>query len=120
MQRAESMVKIGKYSIKVRELSMEDESKARAVSQEWNSKKKIFETNSSRFELEVILRSIVPESWPGEFGALTLDNLKEMGARYLRPILRAWRDLNTLPADASDFLEQPSQSKTSRHRSLPR
>ena len=113
MQRQEQDVKIGKYALRIRELSMEDESKARALSQVWDSKKKIYETDSSRFELEVIFRSIIPESWPEEFGPFNQESLKGMGARYLRPILKAWRDLNTLPAEASDFLDSQSQSETS-------
>ncbi len=113
MQRQEADVKIGKHVLRIRELSMDDESKSRALSQVWDSKKKIYETDSSRFEVEVIFRSIVPESWPEEFGPFNLENLKGMGARYLRPILKAWRDLNTLPADSVDFLESQSSSETS-------
>ncbi|MGI0080775.1 MAG: hypothetical protein ACRECH_14280 [Nitrososphaerales archaeon] len=113
MQRQEQDVKIGKHLVRIRELSMDDESKARALSQMWDSKKKMFETDSARFELEVILRSIVPETWPEEFGSLSMESLKSMGARYLRPILKAWKDLNTLPVDASDFLDIQSQSETS-------
>ncbi|MGI0085327.1 MAG: hypothetical protein ACREBQ_09625, partial [Nitrososphaerales archaeon] len=113
MHRQEEEVKIGKHIVRIRELSMDDESKARALSQVWDSKKKIFETDSARFELEVVFRSIVPESWPEEFGSLSMENLKSMGARYLRPILKAWKDLNTLPADAADFLDSQSQSETS-------
>lgn len=112
MQRQEQDVKIGKHVVRIRELSMDDESKARALCQVWDAKKKIFETDSARFELEVILRSIVPESWPEEFGSLNMENLKNMGARYLRPILKTWRELNTLPAEAADFLEAQSQSQT--------
>jgi hypothetical protein len=111
MQRQEQEVKIGSHILRVRELSMDDESKARALSQVWDSKKKIFETDSARFELEVIMRSIVAETWPEEFGPLNLDNLRQIGAKYLRPILRTWRELNTLPTEASDFLDAQSQSQ---------
>ncbi len=111
MQRQCQDVRIGKRSLRVQELTMDDESKARALSQVWNSKKKIYEIDSARFELEVILRSIVPETWPEEFGPLSYENLKGMGAKYLRPILKAWRDLNTLPLETADFLESRSSSE---------
>jgi hypothetical protein len=112
MNRQEKDVNIGKHVIRVRELSMEDEAKARANSQVWNQSKKVFEVDNSKFELEVILRSIVPSSWPTEWGSLSFESLRNMGAKYLRPVLKAWRDLNILSEETADFLESQSPSET--------
>lgn len=107
----EKIVKVGSHEIVIRELTTEDESRIRAEAQVWNSKKKIYEVDRAALDALYIAYSVVPATWPKEWGPLSSDNIRKLGAKLTRRIYVECNKLNTLTEDASDFLEQPQQSQ---------
>ncbi|MDG6995185.1 MAG: hypothetical protein JRN52_04605 [Nitrososphaerota archaeon] len=110
----EKTVNIGSHKIGIRELTTEDESRIRVASQVWNSKKKIWEIDRANLDATYLAYSVVPETWPKEWGPLTSENIRKLPAKLTRKLFVECNRLNTLGEDASDFLDRPQsfQEKT--------
>ncbi len=107
----ERTVKVGSSEIKIHELTTEDESRIRANSQVWNSKKKISEPDQARLDANIIVASVIPETWPKEWGLLTVENVRKLPSKQTRRLLTACHRLNILDEDVSDFLDEQRQSQ---------
>ena len=96
--------------MRIRELTVEDEARIKTQAQVWDSKRKSHVVDQSRLDCAIIVASVLPETWPADFGSLTIESVKIMPTKYVRPILLACQKLNVLEEDVSDFLESQSQS----------
>ena len=107
----EKTVKVGTHEIRIHELTTEDESRIRTASQVWDSKRKTWETERATLDASYIAYSVVPETWPKEWGPLSSENIRKLPAKLTRKLLIECNKLNTLSEDASDFLEPRQQSQ---------
>jgi|SRR5579875_952228 len=113
MQLKEQVVKLGKHEIKVHELTVADEASIKSQAQVYNPKKKMHELDQATLDAAIIVSSIVKETWPEEFGSLSIENVKHLPTRYMRPILAMAQSLNVLQEETADFLDSQSSSQTS-------
>lgn len=110
----EKDVRLGSsIKVRLRELTAEDEWDVAQRAAVWNPRKKMFETDRKELNALLLLRSIVPETWPvEELGSLSSDTIKKLPAKYARPLMLAYQRLNTLDEDSRDFLDtQSSQAQ---------
>lgn len=107
----ERTVRVGPHEIRIHELTTEDESRIRAGAQVWDSKKKIWETDRAILDSSYIACSVVPESWPKEWGSLTTEGVRKLPAKLTRKLFIECNKLNTLSEDSADFLDPQQHSQ---------
>jgi phage FluMu protein gp41 len=112
-ERQERELQLGRFRVRLRELTAEDEWDVAQRATVWNPRKKMFETDRKELNALLLVRSIVPESWPSqELGSLSSETIKKLPAKYARPLMLAYQRLNTLDEDSRDFLDtQSSQAQ---------
>lgn len=99
------------HGIRIRELSTEEESKIRVQSQVWSKGKKAPEVDQASLDANMIFHSIVPETWPKEFGEFTVETIRKLPTKYTRKLLFSCQRLNILDSDVADFLDIVSRSE---------
>ena len=112
LERQEKTIEILGKQIRIRELSTEEESKIKSQSQVWNSKKKMPEVDQAKLDANIICHSVLPETWPSEWGTLSAENIRKLPSKLTRRLLHECQSLNILDEDVASFLDSQSSSQT--------
>jgi hypothetical protein len=110
MELQEKEVKIGKYALKIRELTVEGEADIKAEAHVYDRKTRTFKIDNGALDAAIILNSVVKETWPSDFGEFALDNIRKLPSKYFRRLLIESQHLNSIREEAADFLEERSSS----------
>lgn len=111
----EKTVKIDGHEITIHELTTEQESRIRASSQVWNSKKKMPEVDQAKLDANIMYYSIVASTWPAkDWGTLSPETIQKLPSKLTRKLLGECQRLNVLDEDIQAFLDsrQSSQNQT--------
>ncbi|MHB8603517.1 MAG: hypothetical protein ACYC9R_12860 [Nitrosotalea sp.] len=109
----EKIVKISGHEIKIHELTTEEESRIRSSSQTFNTKKKIPETDQAKLDANMIFYSVIAETWPKEWGQLSVETIRKLPAKLTRKLLFECQSINVLQEDVESFLDSQQQSRAS-------
>src|SRR5579875_2554856 len=109
--REERSVKISGHEIRIRELSTEEESKIRSLSQTWNPKRKVPETDQAKLDANMIFHCVIPETWPKEWGPFSVETIRKLPAKLTRKLLFECQAINVLQEDVDSFLGSQLQSQ---------
>jgi hypothetical protein len=104
-EREEKEVQIAGHAIRIRELTTEMESRIRADSQVYDRKSRMLKPDQAALDANLIYYSLVPSTWPEEWGKLGVDNIKALPSKLTRKLLYECQRLNTLEEDAQAFLD---------------
>lgn len=111
MQLEEKEIKIGKYSLKIKELTVEEEADIKAEARVYDRKTKVFKLDNGALDASIILHSVVPDTWPSDFGELEMDKIRKLPSKYFRRLLIESQRLNSIKEEVADFLEERSSSQ---------
>ena len=109
----EKIVKIANHEIIIHELTTEEESRVRAESQVWNTRKKLPETDQAKLDSNMIFYSVDSKTWPEEWGEFTVESIRKLPSKLTRKLLYECHAINVLEEDESAFLESQQQSQAS-------
>jgi hypothetical protein len=113
MQLAEETVKIDKYEIKIHELTAEEDAKAKMEAQIWSGEKKTFIQDQRLSDAWYLKLSVDPSTWPADFGALDVENIRKLPSRITKRLLLRIKKMNLSNEDMQDFLESQQSSTKS-------
>src|SRR5579875_865794 len=110
----EKTIRIAGKEIRIHELTTEEESEVRAKSQTWDAKKKTLSTDQPKLDALMIYYSVVRETWPKEWGPLSVETIRKLPSKLTRRLLFECQQINVLQEDVDSFLDsqQPSQTQT--------
>jgi hypothetical protein len=110
LELEEKIIKIGKYELKIHELTVEEEAEIKSESRVYDKKLRTSKLDSGALDASIILHSVVKETWPSDFGEMSLDNIRKLPSKYFRRLLIESQKLNSVPEEIADFLEERSSS----------
>lgn len=117
MQLEEKKVVVGKYELKIRELTVEEEAEIKSESRVYDKKTRTSKLDSGALDASIILHSVVQETWPPDFGEISLENIRKLPSKYFRRLLIESQKLNSVPEEIADFLEERSSSPENKQNS---
>ena len=117
MELEQRSVKVGKYELAIRELTVEEEAEIKSESRVYNKASKMYKLDSGALDASIILHSVLKESWPQDFGEMSLENIRKLPSKYFRRLLIECQKLNSIPEEVADFLEDRLSSQASQPKS---
>lgn len=108
MQLEEKTITVGKYSIKIKELTVEEEADIKSDARSYDKRTKSFKLDNGALDASIILHSVVKHSWPSDFGEMDLENIRKLPSKYFRRLLIECQKLNSIKEEVADFLEERS------------
>jgi hypothetical protein len=111
MELQERKIKVGKYELRIREITVEEEAEIETESRPYDRATRSNKLDNALLHASIIKHCVVKESWPPDFGEMTLTNIRKLPAKYFRRVLIECQKLNSTTEEISDFLEEASSSQ---------
>jgi hypothetical protein len=113
----EKTLKVGPYELKIKELTVEEEAEIKSECRVYDRKTRTYKVDNGALDASIIRYSVIPSSWPDDFGEFTTENIRHLPAKYFRRVLIECQKLNSIPEEVAGFLEQQSSSQASQPKS---